>query len=549
MGGRLAICATAFLTGGGTLVLELTSVRALAPHFGASTEVWTGAIGIVLLALACGYAVGGTIAERGNVLRSLGLALCASGLLVAATPWLLRPIADWMLPPDLSLGDASVILRTAALVTEALLFGLPVFLLGFTNPCLVKALSLRDVAAGRATGLVLAASTLGGLLGTFGTTYWLVPEIGVRTTLFATGVALGCTGTIALAGVRRPVRAGLLVLIAGGLGHFGLEHVASGPERRLRVDESLLHEEHGREQFLRVVERTGPFGLERWLQVNECLDSFQSLDVPARPTPGHYYDVLAVAPILARWRSGGWIGEGDARVLSIGAGAGSVVRSLLAFGPGTRVDGVELDPRVLDLGRRFFRLDELESMSDSAGVPLVRSIGGLDGRAALRALPGPYDAILIDAYARQVEIPFHLVTREMFEICAERLAPGGVLAINVSSFGVDDPVLRAVAATLARALPPADGRSASVLVLGVWFDHNYVLVARKGAQLPRMDRFLAEVRQQSAPGVTSVAQALAGPGGSFEFTPDPDDPILVDDRAPMERLQALSLGRARAAMR
>ena len=40
------------LAGAGTMVVELSAVRVLAPWFGTSTAVWTNVIGVVLLAWA-----------------------------------------------------------------------------------------------------------------------------------------------------------------------------------------------------------------------------------------------------------------------------------------------------------------------------------------------------------------------------------------------------------------------------------------------------------------------------------------------------------------
>jgi len=50
--------AVAFIGGGVILVVELSAVRLLAPWFGASSQVWTHVIGVILLALSAGYALG-----------------------------------------------------------------------------------------------------------------------------------------------------------------------------------------------------------------------------------------------------------------------------------------------------------------------------------------------------------------------------------------------------------------------------------------------------------------------------------------------------------
>lgn len=526
---RLGICAAAWVVGAATMVVELASVRALAPFFGASTEVWTYAIGVVLAALACGYAAGGLAAEKPKFRRSLGIALCLAGVGVCVSPLLLPRLAGAFLPTDLSLADATLLLRAGAFVSEAALFGLPVFFLGFVGPLFVRWLSESGATVGRASGLALAASTIGGLLGTFGTTYVFIPELGVRATLWGSGLLLGFVGIVSIGLDRQAALsvAGIaLTGITAGLGWGSLRT----PWKASSPGMETLEEASSREQHLRVV-RVGAG--ETWLQINEALDSFQSVDAPSRSTPGHYYDVLAAATL--------WSEKPAPRVAVIGAGTGSVVRSLDALVPGARVEAFELDPRITELGRKYFRVGELEAKG-------ARFMDGIDGRVALQISADPFDAILIDAYARQTEIPFHLVTREMFELCASRLTDGGILAINVSSFGREDPVRRSIAGTLGGA--PSWKPSGKPLSLHVRGEHNSVVVARKGAPLRTPADLLRTVRSASKPSpLQPLLQFVASPSGHLWETEGPDTLTLTDDRAPMELLQAASLELASAGAR
>jgi hypothetical protein len=58
-----------------------------------------------------------------------------------------------------------------------------------------------------------------------------------------------------------------------------------------------------------------------------------------------------------------------------------------------------------------------------------------------------YDAIFIDAY-RPPYVPFYLATREFFELARSRLAPGGVLAMNVATVPGDRRLAHGVESTL-----------------------------------------------------------------------------------------------------
>ena len=167
-------------------------------------------------------------------------------------------------------------------------------------------------------------------------------------------------------------------------------------------------------------------------------------------------------------------------------------------------------------------------------------IAGADARAALRALGGGFDLVVLDAYAHQVEIPAHLATVEFFTEVRRHLAPGGWLAVNVGAFGARDPLLEAVAATAAA------GMEGDVLALRVPRARNWVLLARREAALP-------EVGQGAWRFEGPVGEALLAPlelpGASRVFGPGDGGPLLTDDHSPTERLQLRSLeeGRARLA--
>jgi spermidine synthase len=81
---------------------------------------------------------------------------------------------------------------------------------------------------------------------------------------------------------------------------------------------------------------------------------------------------------------------------------------------------VEIDGELLDIGRRWFGLRP---------GPRLR-LHTQDARPFLRSTHERYDAIFVDAY-RQPYIPFYLTTKEFFALARDRLAPGGVVAINI----------------------------------------------------------------------------------------------------------------------
>ncbi|MGB9880109.1 MAG: spermidine synthase, partial [Anaerolineae bacterium] len=75
-----------------------------------------------------------------------------------------------------------------------------------------------------------------------------------------------------------------------------------------------------------------------------------------------------------------------------------------------------------------------------------------DARPFLLSSRQKYDLIFIDAY-RQPYVPFYLATAEFFALCRERLAPDGIVALNISTVPGDDRLSSAIAGTLATQFP------------------------------------------------------------------------------------------------
>jgi spermidine synthase len=109
-------------------------------------------------------------------------------------------------------------------------------------------------------------------------------------------------------------------------------------------------------------------------------------------------------------------------VLMIGLGAGSMSTYLGRAMPDLRIDAVELDPGVVSAGRKYFGLWENDK------VRFIES----DGRVYLNRSKDLYDLIILDAF-RDLGVPFHLLTREFYDLVKAHLAPCGAVVSNVAA--------------------------------------------------------------------------------------------------------------------
>ena len=131
-------------------------------------------------------------------------------------------------------------------------------------------------------------------------------------------------------------------------------------------------------------------------------------------------------------------------MLVIGNAGGTVARAYGRFYPEVEIDGVEIDPKLNEVARRFF------GAGDNPRLHLIAA----DGRPFLETSDRLYDLIVVDAY-RQPYVPFQLATQEFFEVAREHLRPGGAIALNVAATPDDRRLSKAIGTTLLTAFPQA----------------------------------------------------------------------------------------------
>jgi spermidine synthase len=410
-----------FVVGMGSLGAEIAAVRLLSPYFGASTVIWANTIGVVLVALSIGYWLGGRWADRNPSVNALcRVALLASGLL-ALVPFVARPLLDIAVK---ALDEVSAGAFLGSLVAVLALVAVPVLLLGTVSPWALR-LAVRDVEhAGTVAGRLYALGTAGSLVGTLLSALVLIPLVGTRRTFLLFALAIAVVAVLGLRPVRRYALAPAAIVVLLAL-----------PVGTLKASDNgrVIHEAETEYQYARVIEK--PDG-ERVLELNEGQANHS---VYRRDTvlTGDYWDDHLVLPWATGRRSP------PRRVAILGNAAGTTARAYGALFPTTRVDGVEIDGELSEIGRRYFGLVPRPTLHLHAA----------DARPWLRQQEGAkFDAISVDAY-RQPYIPFYLTTREFFELVRDRLAPGGVVVINVGHPEGEDQLEKVLAATMGEAFP------------------------------------------------------------------------------------------------
>jgi predicted membrane-bound spermidine synthase len=258
----------------------------------------------------------------------------------------------------------------------------------------------------------------------------LIPNIGTRNTflLFSfTLLAVSLVGLIWRLKVRAlPYLLMPLILVALVLAMPGgvIKPVAYG---------ELLHETESAYNYIQVVK----IGDEVRLRLNEG-QGVHSVYNPNSVLSGGVWDYFLIAPYF---NDPPFTADQVGSLALLGSAAGTVPKQYTAvYGP-IPIDGAEIDPEIIRVGREYFDMNE----------PNLNAVTQ-DGRVFLTNSPTKYDVIAIDAY-RPPYIPFHMTTREFFAQAREHLTEKGVVAINVGRTVTDWSLVEVLASTLKAEFP------------------------------------------------------------------------------------------------
>lgn len=481
-----------FAAGFASLGVELAASRLLAPFFGTSLLVWANLIGVILIYLSVGYWLGGRWADSDPRRRTLLIILAAAGLAVGILPFIAAPLLALAVP---ALAQFNAELGLVSFLGVVILFAVPVTLLGCVPPFALR-LAAHDIKTVGATGGGLyALSTIGSILGVYVTVFWLIPTFGTRVTFFAFAAILLLVALSGFLRVRAPLLAAVtLAFLLIALSLQLLERNAS-----IKPLANVVYETESPYNYIQVIDENGL----RLLTVNEG-QAYQSVYYPNTILLGGYWDLFLVTPYLTS-------AEPPRSLLAVGLAGGTVTKQFGLVYPGIHMEGIEIDPELVRVGREWFAMNE----------PNLNVIVG-DGRAALRRTDSRYDVIVLDAY-HQPYIPFHLATVEYFAELKNHLSERGVLAINAARTRTDTRLVAALAATLRQVFP-------TVLLMDYPDGTNTVLLA--AAQPIPLAAYRARLASLQDPTLRELARIAIPNVRPFAGT----GTVFTDDRSSIENL-------------
>jgi spermidine synthase len=479
--------ALVFGTSCAVLVLEILSLRLLAPYLGLTLETSTAVIGIALSAIACGAWAGGRAADRLDPARTIGPLVLLGGALYLVVV----PVVRWSGEVVQGTREAGVVLLVAALALFA-----PAALLSAVSPMVVKARLASLDETGAVVGRLSGLGTLGAIVGTFVTGFVLVAAFPTSAVVLAVGGVLVAAGIVlSVRGrgrrdVARPLAVAVVAAAGTALAPSGCEvetayhcaRVQADPERptgRVLVLDTLRH------SYVDLAD-------QQHLEFAYVRGMGAALDAAAPPG----------RPLEA---------------LFLGGGGFTLPRFLAAARPGSRSLVYEIDRDVVALDRRRLALRTGPAEGIDARVGDARL--GLFATAARTR-----DVVVGDAFG-QISVPWHLTTREVVAQVRSVLRPGGLYLLNV----IDYPPLafaRAEIATVAAVFPSVAVVATRDALAGHAGGNLVVLASTVELPVPGIRAALARRAPELA--------LLSGAGGVAAFAGDAQP--LTDDHAPVDQL-------------
>lgn len=424
------------------LTYEIAAGRVLAPFFGTSLLTWTAVIATVLAGFSLGSAWGGLVAERKHRAAVSGVrnALVATAVLMALSPTVLGLLYSWG-----ARGTGGMMLSVfLAFFPASVLITLP-------TPFLARlAIEARPGREGSSLGIVLAAGSLGAIIGAILAGFVALPLVGSTATFAGCGaVALLCMLIVRndppggggklkeTANHAAEPQTGLVIAAAAFVMIAG---VAGGPACRYESGLSCID----------VVQEGGEVQLyaDRTLQAAELIGS----------SDDQAENSLELALSYTRWlwaRMDRDLGPAPS-VLFVGGGGYTLPTKLLASRPAAQAIAVEIDPLVTQVVRRHMPLAgemikrtghdaTLEDRDEERRLGIVHA----DGRIYLNETDHRFDAAVMDAFSSD-SVPAHLVTRETYERL--RMIVDGPVYVNLID-RPDGPLARGVHAILVSLYP------------------------------------------------------------------------------------------------
>jgi spermidine synthase len=327
-------------------------------------------------------------------------------------------------------------------------------LVGLEIPLLTRILSAAT-GTRKSIANVMSLDYVGALVGSVGFPLLLLPSLGLVSSSFAIGLINIFIAFLNIIWLRnhleKPRRlalmAGAILILLAGLTFMG-SHLTSFAQHHLYFDQ-IIWKKHTPYQNLIVTRDTPMRDLRLFIDGNL---QFSERDE-------YRYHESLVHPLM------NWTSSEAKRVLVLGGGDGLAVRELLKYPGIERIDLVDIDPEMTDLGKEFQPLVNINQSSLSD--PRVH-IFNQDAFVYIRNTDSRYDRVILDFPDPHNEAISKLYSIEFFNMLAQRMSENSALVTQSSSPFFSRRTFWSIRHTLAAVFPETDSFHITIPSFGLW---------------------------------------------------------------------------------
>lgn len=483
------------ISGAVSMMYEVGWIRLLTLVLGSSTYSFSLMLAAFILGLAIGSFLLSFRRRTTGYALIFGLSETAVGLTVLLMLPLYVKLPFWFnqIAASLTREPATFgLYQFCTFFMCALVMIVPTILQGITFPAAIKVLIPDVRGVGRRIGDAYAINTVGTLVGSVGAGFLGLPLLGIKGTLELAVALNSVLGVAIVFTEREPAlrRRGLAFASVAVLAVWAWYGIAMGPWDRLVLTagtyrtreripsfERLRQELAGRSTlFYRdgidatiAVQDLRPPDNERILVINGKTDASTGLDMPNQKMLGHL-------PMLIHPR--------PEKVLVVGIGSGATIGSVLAYQGVKQVDVVEISRDVIEASRLFETVNGRYWRD-----PRVR-VFWEDAKTFLQIADSEYDVIISEPTNPWIAGVAGVFSKEYFESCRGRLAPGGLFVQWVQGYELEDLTFYMILETFTGIFPCYTLWNASL--------SDTILVGSPAPYRPDFDRMDARIEQ---PGV------------------------------------------------
>lgn len=499
------------------MAIELGAGRALSRDYGNSVYTWTATIGVFLAGITLGNAAGGSVADRGASRAKLAKYFLAASIAALFGPLCFRLMHEQLLKMH-NIGSGAWAFKVTT--TLAAGYFLPSFFIGFISPLVVK----RGLDAGRLAGNTVASvyawGSLGGVVGTLLTGYFLIDWMGSIAVVAWAGLLLGLAAVAY--GAPRPVYLGwgvvalLMALISvADLGPS--KAIANVLALRPKELDNTVYQDESQYSFI-AIHADPDHPRVRSMILDKLEHSVIDFDDPSAFKQDYETIYQAIFEKLFPKKQ-------PVRSFFIGGGGFIFPRYFDTARPGGHTEVAEIDPAVTKAAIEAFGLNPQNGLK----------IANMDARNRLTTVARqhredpagtpPFDIIVGDSF-NDFSVPSHLTTLEFTRDVKDLLTEKGIYVLNMIDMYEPGNFLSSFYRTLHEVFP-------------------YVYVFDCGAPPNIRDTFVILCAQQPCdiggiPAQLRAERNFAGHlitrAGIENLLARNKDQLLIDDYAPTELL-------------